>query len=86
MAWYRQVKAQIADESPEPQIEATEGRTERYRGVMVYEVNVPANPDQGQEQEAANEAARELYQRIWGLVGDDVPDYDMPSKAPIGRF
>jgi len=86
MAWYRQIKAQLANESIEPQIEAPEGRTERYRGVMVYEVNVPSNPDQNLEQETANEAARELYKRVWSLVGDDIPDYDMPNKAPVGRF
>jgi len=86
MTWYREIKAQLANESMEPQIEALDDRTERYRGVMVYEVNVPVNPDQNLEQETANEAARELYQRIWRLVGDNVPNYDMPNKAPIGRF
>tara|TARA_B100001057_G_C22524410_1_gene823207 strand:+ start:266 stop:526 length:261 start_codon:yes stop_codon:yes gene_type:complete len=86
MAWYRQIKAQLADGMPDPQAGPSSDRTERYRGIMVYEVNVPANPDQSQEQEAANDAARELYQRVWNLVGDEVPDYDMPNKAPVARF
>lgn len=56
-------------------------RTVRYRGVMVYEVEIPAQPDNPQaEQTAADKAADELYQKIWSVVGDKVPIQDPPER------
>jgi len=53
----------------------------RYRGVMIYEVRVESQPENPQaEQEAAERAASELYQRVHGSVGDEVPMINPPEK------
>lgn len=62
-------------ETGEPQ------RMARYRGVMVYEVRVPAQPESPEaEQAAADQAANELYQKVHGVVGDEIPIQDPPEK------
>jgi ABC-type microcin C transport system permease subunit YejB len=50
----------------------------RYRGVMVYEVSVPAG-DKTNEQAAASQAAQDLYSRIFSTVGDAVPTFEPPE-------
>lgn len=70
-AWAYAKKAQI-----EPSQEMV-----RYRGVMTYEVRVPRNPNDPQsEQMAAEQAASELHDKIWKMVGDDIPTYNPPEK------
>lgn len=56
-------------------------KTTRYRGIMVYEVNVPSQPDNPEaEQAAADEAAQELYQRVHNAVGDEVLEHNPPEE------
>lgn len=57
------------------------GEEARYRGTFIYEVRVPAQPENPQaEQIAAEQAANELYQRVYGAVGDEVPMANSPEK------
>lgn len=52
-----------------------------YRGVINYEVRVPAQPGSPEtEQAAADKAASELYQKLWNVVGDQIPDMLPPEK------
>ena len=54
-------------------------RSARYRGVIVYEVRVPA-ADTDTEKQAADQAAANLYEQIYGVVGDEAVSYDLPEK------
>lgn len=75
MGWYANFKksAQVEGEAAPSQREA------RYRGIMLYEVRVPASEDKKAEQAAAYQAAGELYTRVFRAVGDEVLSYDFPE-------
>ena len=56
-------------------------RMARYQGVMTYEVRVPAQPENIEaEQQAAEIAASNLYEKVWKAVGDEVPTHSYPEK------
>lgn len=57
------------------------GEEARYRGTFIYEVRVPAQPKNPlAEEEEANRAMDELYKRVYGAVGDEVPLSTPPQK------
>jgi hypothetical protein len=55
--------------------------TVRYVGTMNYEVRVPVQPGNPEEElAAADEAALYLYQRIYDTVGDEITSHNPPEK------
>lgn len=70
------------DSSEEERLPIDSQKMARYRGTMIYEIRVPAQPDNPEaELAAADEAALKLYQRVYEAVGDDVPFHNPPERA-----
>lgn len=57
----------------------TRQSTSIYRGIMVYEVEVPSSGDAQSDEKRASEEAANLYQKVFRAVGDEVLSFDSPS-------
>lgn len=76
--WYGKFKKTAQIEGEDGGLGNAPQRMARYRGIMIYEVRVPAG-EKSAEQAAAKQAADDLYGRVFGAVGDEVFSCDPPE-------